>query len=256
MSMTPHGSAQQPGVDASVDLVPVMAERLAAVQARIEAAARRAGRDPKDITLVGVAKTFPPEVVHAAIAAGLRDIGENRVQEARDKKPAVLALSGEAAQQTRWHLIGHLQTNKVNMAMRLFDVFHSWDRLPLMEAMSQRAQREGRILEGFVQVNIGREPNKSGVDPDKLFDLLDAGCQLPGLRVLGLMAIPPMTDDPEDARPYFRRLRELSEEARARGIGGFTGEQLSMGMTNDFEIAIEEGATVVRVGRALFGDRP
>lgn len=254
--MTPHTPSYEPGIDEAVDSVSEMAERLAAVRARIEAAARRAGRDPQDITLVGVAKTFPPEVVQAAIAAGLRDIGENRVQEARDKKPAVLDLSGEAGQQTRWHLIGHLQTNKVNMAMRLFDVFHSWDRLSLMEAMSRRAEREGRIIEGFVQVNIGREPNKSGVDPDELFDLLEAGCRLPGLRVLGLMAIPPMTENPEDARPYFRQLRELSEEARAREVGGFQGKELSMGMTNDFEAAIEEGATVVRVGRALFGDRP
>jgi len=259
---TPHGAAQETSQETPHVLQPgdsaprgvTVADRLAAIRERIARAARRAGRDPGSIVLIGVSKGVAPEVIREAVAAGLTDLGENRVQEARDKKAQ---LEGDPLfSGVRWHLVGHLQTNKVNAALRLFDVIHSWDRPAVMEAISQRAVREGRIVEGFVQVNIGREPNKHGVDPDQLFDLLERCGSLPGLKIRGLMAIPPLADDPEASRPYFRRLRELAEEARRRGVGGFAGEELSMGMSDDFEVAIEEGATLVRVGRAIFGPRP
>ena len=230
-----------------------IARRLQEVRERIAAAARRSGRRPEDITLVAVTKNVPPEGIMAAFLAGQRDFGENRVQEARDK---LRILDPEVVSACRWHLIGHLQRNKVNMALPLFSVIHSWDRLPLVQQISQRAQERGRVVEGFVQVNIGREPSKHGIDPDELLPFLRACLRLPGLHVRGLMCIPPPADDPEQSRPYFRRMRELLEEALEAGIPGFQGRELSMGMTDDFEVAIEEGATIVRVGRALFGPRP
>lgn len=217
-------------------------------------AAQRAGREPGSVTLVAVTKTVPPELVQAAVEAGVGHIGENRVQEAREKRPQVEALLG-GRYSPRWHLIGPLQRNKVNMALPLFDVFHSWDRLPLVEAFSRKAQEQNRRFRGLVQVNIGREATKHGVDPDEVIPFLRQVCSLPGLEVHGLMCIPPLSEDPEETRPYFRRMRDLLNIAQEAGVP-LQGNHLSMGMSHDFEVAIEEGATLVRVGRTLFGPRP
>jgi pyridoxal phosphate enzyme (YggS family) len=211
----------------------------AAVLARIDAACRRAGRDSADVTLVTVTKTFPAAAVEAAIAAGATDVGENRVQEGRDKKPLV---SGSA----RWHLIGHLQTNKAREAVRLFDVIHSVDSLDLAQKLARAAEKEQKRQQVLLEVNIGMEPQKSGVHPDQVQALVSEIRSIEALGLRGLMAIPPQ-GEPEETRRWFRALRQLRDQA---GL-----EQLSMGMTDDFEVAIEEGATIVRVGRAIFGAR-
>ncbi len=211
----------------------------AVVAGRISAACARAGRNPADVLLVAVTKTFPASDVDLAIAAGLHEIGENRVQEARDKQP-------EVAGTARWHLIGHLQSNKARDAVRLFDVIQSVDSTDLAEKIGRAAASSGKEQEILLQVNIGREAQKSGTDPAATIALARRLRGIPGVRLTGLMAIPP-AGEPEDARPYFRRLRALRDEC---GL-----EQLSMGMTDDFEVAVEEGATIVRVGRAIFGSR-
>ena len=202
---------------------------IAALEARIAAACARAGRQRSEVTLVAVSKTFPASDVDLAIAAGMTDIGENKVQEARDKKPAV-------TRDARWHLIGHLQSNKVKDAVHLFDVIQTVDSIALAEKIA-RAEKKPELL---LQVNIGREEQKSGVDPSEVAALAER------IELKGLMAIPPL-GEAEDMRPYFRELRALRNEC---GL-----EQLSMGMTDDFEVAIEEGATIIRVGRAIFGSR-
>jgi pyridoxal phosphate enzyme (YggS family) len=211
----------------------------AAVLARIDAACLRAGRDSADVTLVTVTKTFPAAAVEAAIAAGATDVGENRVQEARDKKPLV---SGSA----RWHLIGHLQTNKARDAVRLFDVVQSVDSLDLAQKLAKAAEKEQKRQQVLLEVNIGMEPQKSGVHPDQVQTLVSEIRSIDALGLRGLMAIPPH-GEPEETRRWFRALRELRDQS---GL-----EQLSMGMTDDFEVAVEEGATIVRVGRAIFGVR-
>ncbi len=210
-----------------------------AVEARVAAACGRAGRQRSEVTLVAVTKTFPAEAVTAAIAAGATDVGENRVQEARDKKPDV---SGTA----RWHLIGHLQSNKAKDAVRLFDVIHSVDSRELAERIARIAAADGKRQDVLIEVNIGREEQKAGADPDHVVELARACAQMDGLNLRGLMAIPPV-GEPEAMRPLFRALLKLRDEARLT--------DLSMGMTDDFEIAIEEGSTIVRVGRAIFGAR-
>jgi PLP dependent protein len=202
---------------------------IAALETRIAAACARAGRARSEVTLVAVSKTFPASDVELAIDAGMTDIGENKVQEARDKKPSV-------ARAARWHLIGHLQSNKAKDAVRLFDVIQTVDSLELAEKI-QRLDTKPELL---LQVNIGREPQKSGVDPS------DVPAFAKEIALRGLMAIPPV-GAPEEMRSYFRELRVLRD---ACGL-----EQLSMGMTDDFEVAIEEGATIIRVGRAIFGSR-
>ena len=212
---------------------------LIAVERRIEAACGAASRHREEITLVAVSKTFPPEAVDAAIAAGATDVGENRVQEARDKKPAVSAAA-------RWHLIGHLQSNKAKDAVRLFDVIQTIDTISLAERVARAAEGAGKRQEVLIEVNIGREPQKMGTDPADVQNLAAAIGRIDSLSLLGLMAIPPQ-GEPEAMRPYFRELKVLRD-----GIGV---PHLSMGMTDDFDIAIEEGATIVRVGRAIFGTR-
>ena len=210
-----------------------------ALERRILAACQRAGRARTEVTLVAVSKTFPAGDVSAAIAAGMTDVGENKVQEARDKRPVV-------EPKARWHLIGHLQSNKARDAVRLFDVIQTIDSLALATKVARAADNEGKRQEVLLQVNIGREPQKSGVDPDDAETLARSISAMPSLRLLGVMAIPP-AGEPEQSRPYFRRLRALRD-----GIGL---RELSMGMTDDFEAAIEEGATIIRVGRAIFGSR-
>jgi pyridoxal phosphate enzyme (YggS family) len=213
-------------------------ERLAAVRERIGRAAARARRDPAEITLLAVTKLFPAAAIREAYALGLREFGENYVREFERKAPEVADLNG-----ARFHLIGHLQSNKSNKAAELFQVIQTVDSPKL----ARRLNDAGRALDIMLEVKLSEEEAKSGADPEELAELIEAvrGCD--NLRLLGLMTMPPWTEDPEASRPYFRRLRELAERHGLR--------QLSMGMSHDLEAAIEEGATCVRVGTALFGER-
>jgi PLP dependent protein len=219
----------------------------AAVTERVARAAERAGRRPNDVLVVAVSKTVPVERVRAAIAAGVPALGENRVQEAAAKLPAV----GRAVP---WHLIGHLQTNKVRDALACFDLIQSVDRLAVAEALAARAERDGRRVEALVQVNVAEEPQKGGFVPSELSSALETLAGLPALVLRGLMTIPPLPRDPEESRPHYRTLRKLLDEAQGRGLGT-DFRALSMGMSGDFEVAIEEGATMVRIGTAIFGPR-
>jgi PLP dependent protein len=209
------------------------------VMGRVAAACARAGRNATDVTLVAVTKTFGAEAATAAIAAGATDIGENRVQETRDKKPAVVGTA-------RWHLIGHLQTNKAKDAVRLFDVIETIDSVELAGKVANASAREGKRQQVLLEVNIAREAQKTGADPEAVAALAREIAAIEGLSLRGLMAIPPH-GTPEETRPWFRELRKLRD---ATGL-----PELSMGMTEDFEVAIEEGSTIVRVGRAIFGER-
>ena len=213
---------------------------LGRVQEAVARACARAGRSPDHVLLIAVSKTVEAERIRLAVAAGVAALGENRVQEARDK-------IGTLGRPVPWHLIGSLQTNKARDAARLFDWIHSVDRLELAQELSRRAHGGERVLNVLLQVNLGDEPQKGGAAPADLKGLCDAVSGLPGLRVRGLMAIPPVAESPEATRPYFRRLRELRDQL---GL-----EHCSMGMSADFEAAIEEGATMVRVGTAIFGPR-
>lgn len=208
---------------------------------RIARAAERAGRRAAEVLLVGASKTVDVERIGQAIAAGLPALGENRVQEAR---PKIQALGWPVP----WHLIGHLQTNKVKEALELFDVIESLDRLALAEECDRRARARGKPIEALLEVNLAAEPSKSGVSPDDVPATLEAIAKLAGIRLRGLMAIPPAVTAAEEARPWFRRLHGLAER---HGLA-----DLSMGMSHDFEVAVEEGATMVRVGTAIFGPRP
>lgn len=210
------------------------------VRERVARAAERAGRRAEDVLLVGVSKTVDVARIRAAVAAGLTALGENRVQEARDK----IAELGRPAQ---WHLVGHLQTNKVRDALELFDVIHSVDRIDLARELDRRARAKGRTIDAFVQVNVGGELSKGGWPPEAVETAVGAISALAGLKLRGLMTIPPAVERPEDARAWFRTLRKLAER---HGL-----PELSMGMSADFEVAVEEGATMVRVGTAVFGPR-
>jgi pyridoxal phosphate enzyme (YggS family) len=229
-----------------------LSARLAAVRERIARAAARAGRRPEDVTLVGASKRQPAEAVAALVAAGLAHCGESFVQEAREKIPRVTALLG--AGRPRWHLIGRLQRNKAKLAAELFDVVEVIDRPELAQALDAHAAAAGRTLDVLLQVNVSGEAQKGGVAPQRLAELAHAVAGLPRLRLCGLMAIPQATERPEQARPAFVRLRELRDGLCA-SEPGLTLPALSMGMSADFEVAIEEGATIVRVGTALFGAR-
>jgi len=214
-------------------------DNIAAVEERIARACERAGRAREDAKLVAVSKTFPAEFVDEAIAAGITDVGENRVQEARDKKPLVRGS-------VRWHLIGHLQTNKAKDAVKLFDVIEAVDSLDLAEKLARAAEGQGKTIDVMLQVNIGDEPQKSGLARGEVDAVARQIAGLASLRLIGLMAIPPV-GTPDESRPYFRELRSMRD---ALGL-----KELSMGMSEDFEAAIEEGSTMVRVGRAIFGSR-
>lgn len=211
----------------------------AQVDARVRGACERAGRRRDDVILIAVSKTFPAEAVSAAIAAGAREIGENKVQEARDKKPLA---KGDA----RWHLIGHLQSNKAKDAVRIFDVIQTIDTVSLAQKVGNAAAAAGKRQDVLLEVNIGAEPQKAGATPDEVDSLARDVLLIDSLNVLGLMTIPPVADE-TGTRNYFRELRKMRD-----GLGL---QHLSMGMTDDFEMAIEEGATIVRVGRAIFGSR-
>jgi pyridoxal phosphate enzyme (YggS family) len=229
----------------------VIADRVAAVRERIHRAAARAGRSPDDVVLVAVTKTHPPEVVREAFAAGLRDFGENRVQEAEGK---VRALADLRTAGVRWHLVGHLQSNKARKAAPLFDLVHSLDDADLGRRLDRIGAAEARVVRALVQVDLAGEGTKSGLPEAALLATLEALRGLPSLRIEGLMVLPPFSEDPERTRPYFRRLRALRDQARAQSL--LLGSDLSMGMSHDFEVAIEEGATFVRVGTEIFGERP
>ena len=210
-----------------------------AVRQRVRSACDRAGRKVEEVTLVVVSKTFPADAVTAAIAAGARDIGENKVQEARDKKPSTQGTA-------RWHLIGHLQSNKAKDAVRIFDVIQTIDSMSLAEKVAKAASAAGKRQEILLEVNIGRETQKAGADPSEVEKLARDVSRIDSLSLVGLMTIPPVGDE-TSARKYFSEMRTMRNALRLR--------ELSMGMTDDFEIAIEEGATIIRVGRAIFGSR-
>jgi pyridoxal phosphate enzyme (YggS family) len=229
-----------------------IADNLARVRQRMAEAAHRVGRRPEEIALMAVTKTFQPEAIREAYAAGQRLFGENRVQEFAEKASAVQDLPA-----IEFHLIGHLQSNKAAKAAQIFAGIDSVDSLHLAEKLNAAAARIGRRLPVLVEINIGGEAAKSGLPPDspELDALLAAAPRLASLEFRGLMSIPPFTESPQDARPYFRRLRELRDQIAARKLPAVSMDTLSMGMSHDFEIAIEEGSTCVRVGTAIFGSR-
>ncbi len=224
--------------------------RLEEVQRRIDLSARRSGRSPADVTLIAVSKTHPTEALRHALSAGVRDFGENRVQEAESK---IEELKGARA---NWHLIGHLQSNKARRAAKLFDCIHTLDTVTLAERLERGCAEEGRDeLRVFVQIDLAGEASKSGAAVDVVPSIVETIRACRHLNLVGLMTLPPFFEDPEGVRPYFRRLREMRDELRARGVFK-TGEgELSMGMSHDYEVAVEEGSTMVRVGTAIFGAR-
>lgn len=226
---------------------------VSAVRSLAAEAARRAGRDPAAVTVIAVTKTRSVAEIEQVMAAGLSHLGENRVQEARNKWQTIAALRPSPA--PTWHLIGSLQTNKVRAALEFADLIHSLDRFSLAEALQRGAAILERSVPCLVQVNVSGESSKHGLGPAELVPFLRQVAALPALQVQGLMTMAPATADPEAARPVFRRLRELAAEAAALGLPGVQMTHLSMGMSGDYTVAVEEGATLIRVGTALFGER-
>ena len=220
-------------------------ENFSRVKERIERAAHASGRDPREIKLVAVSKTVEPVRIREAIEAGASILGENYVQEAQKK----IEVMGRPV---AWHFIGHLQSNKARAGVQLFDVIHSLDSVHLAEELNRRAVQAGRVLQVLIEVNLAREASKFGTDEEKLFTLARRVKELDHLSLEGLMTMPPFFETPEESRPYFVELRKWKERMEREGI---PIKELSMGMSNDFEIAIEEGATYVRVGTAIFGSR-
>ena len=227
----------------------MIAVRLAGIRARIDAAARSAGRDPASVRLVAVSKTFPIDAVRAAYDAGQRDFGENRVQEALQK------IAGSTDLSIRWHLLGHLQTNKARKAAPSFAMIQSVDSVELLEKLERGAAEAGHTPELLIQVDLAGEATKHGVPPGEVPRLFEAAAGCQAARVVGLMTLPPAPETPEDARPWFSRLRELRDGWLAAGVPAAMLRELSMGMSGDFEVAVQEGATIVRVGTAIFGSR-
>jgi pyridoxal phosphate enzyme (YggS family) len=224
-------------------------ENLSAIRRRIAAACSRSGRDPGEVQLVGVTKTVPIERIVEGVRAGIKVLGENYIQEARTKIESLASLD------VSWHFIGHLQSNKAKIAVEYCDCIHTLDRESLALELDRQARRHGRRMPVLVQVNIGEEDSKSGVSKEDLSALVRYASSLEGLSIQGLMSLPPYTDDPELARPYFVRMRELLDRLRQEAPHPENLVHLSMGMSNDFEVAIEEGATLVRIGTAIFGSR-
>ena len=229
-----------------------IAENVAEIRERIAKAAAGVGRSADSITLMAVSKTVEPERIKEAYAAGLRVFGENRVQEFEAKSASLSDLST-----AEWHLIGHLQSNKAKKAAELFHAIDSVDSVRLAEKLNQAAAEAGRKLDVLIEIKVGQEESKAGIplDSPELENLLRGASQLASLQIRGLMTVPPFTEDPEGARPYFRLLRDLRDQIAARKLPGIAMGVLSMGMSHDFEIAIEEGSTCVRVGTAIFGAR-
>lgn len=224
-------------------------DRLARVKERVEHAAERSGRRGQDITIIAVSKTFGPEIVQHAVDAGMLNLGENRVQEAVAKVPLVQGPG------LRWHLIGHLQSNKARLAAKTFDWIQTVDSEELVARLNRVASESGRVLPVLLQVDLAGEASKSGVREDELPSVLGAFDDATGLELRGLMTLPPFFDDPEQVRSYFRRLRKLMEVVNRGRPPENRLRELSMGMSHDFEVAIEEGATMVRIGSAIFGPR-
>ena len=222
---------------------------LGEIQRRIGDAAKSCGRRPASVRLVAVSKTVGSDRVGKAIDAGVSILGENYIQEAREKFNAL------CDRQVEWHFIGHLQSNKAKYAVRMFDLIHSVDSLKLAKALDKEAKQNNKVQRILVQVNISREETKTGIDASDAIDLISAVAKLNNVRVLGLMTMPPFFDDPERARPFFRQLAALKENIESQHIPGVKMDELSMGMSGDFEAAIEEGATLVRIGTAIFGAR-
>jgi pyridoxal phosphate enzyme (YggS family) len=223
--------------------------RLENVKDRIKKAAEACNRNPETIRLVAVSKTVPTDRVREAIEAGVTNLGENYVQEAREK---VNSLTDFAV---NWHFIGHLQTNKAKYAVRLFDLIHSVDSLKLARELNKQAQKNEKIQQILIQVNISREETKSGISVDEVLHLVDEISRLENLSIKGLMTMPPYFNQPERVRPFFSALCELRDQIKEKAIPNVSMDELSMGMTGDFEAAIEEDATMVRVGTAIFGER-
>jgi len=227
-----------------------LAVRLADVRARVNAAVQRSGREPDAVRLIAISKTHPATVIKQLCQLGATDFGENRVQEAEGKVAEI------GREKVRWHLVGHLQANKARRAINLFDVIHSLDTLDLAQRLDRLCAEEGRqSLPVLIQVDLGHEETKSGIDESELTHMVESLGPLTRVKLIGLMTLPPFFDDPEQSRPFFRRLRELRDELNQRGVFGERIGELSMGMTHDFEVAIEEGATMVRIGTAIFGER-
>ncbi len=226
-----------------------IAANLRSVRSRLGAAARRAGRDPADITLVAVSKTFSADHVRAAVAAGQRDFGENKVQEALQK------ITDTADKEIRWHLIGHLQSNKVRKAAAGFACIHSVDSVELLQRLDAAAAEQQAAPEILIQVDLAGEATKFGAPAEQARRVLDAALEARAVRVAGLMLIPPWNEDQEQTRPWFARLRALRDGWLGEGLPAAALRHLSMGMSHDFEAAVEEGATLVRVGTAIFGTR-
>lgn len=229
-----------------------ISDNIEKLQQRIHTAARRAGRNSEEIVLMAVTKTHSPERIREAYAANLRVFGENRVQEFATKVGALRDLPG-----AHWHMIGHLQSNKAGKTAELFDAVDSLDSLKLAHRLNSAAEAQNKRIPVLIEINIGGEDAKSGIAPEarELDDLLASADRLPALDFRGLMTVPPFTDDPEGARPYFRRLRSIRNSIQQRKLPAINMDILSMGMSHDFEVAIEEGSTCVRVGTAIFGER-
>ena len=225
-----------------------VSENLKVVMDRIASAAKRAGRDPSSIRLVVVTKTIDRDRIREAVAAGAAILGENRVQEAKEKIEALGKIAG-------WHLIGHLQTNKAKYAVKLFDLIHSVDNLELAQELDRQAAKTGKVQDVLIEVNIADEASKAGMAVKGAPALVREAARLKNISIQGLMTMPPYSENPRDSRSYFRMLRELAETIAKGNIPNVSMQELSMGMSGDFEVAVEEGATLVRVGTAIFGER-
>ena len=234
-----------------------ISDRLAEIRERIASAARSAGRDPSSVRLVAVSKTFPIESITEAFAAGQRDFGENRVQEALQKveQAALQKIDRSADQSIRWHLLGHLQTNKARKAAPAFAMIQSVDGVELLHKLDQAAADTQHAPELLIQVDLAGEATKFGVPPGEMPRLFDTAAACRAAKVVGLMTLPPFPETPEESRPWFRQLRELRDQWQASGVPASMLRELSMGMSGDFEVAVQEGATIVRVGTAIFGSR-
>ena len=234
-----------------------ISDRLAEIRERIASAAGSAGRNPSSVRLVAVSKTFPIESIAEAFAAGQRDFGENRVQEALQKveQAALQKIDRSADQSIRWHLLGHLQTNKARKAAPAFAMIQSVDSVELLHKLDQAAADTQHAPELLIQVDLAGEATKFGVPPGEMPRLFEAAAACRAAKVVGLMTLPPYPEAPEDSRPWFRQLRELRDQWQASGVPASMLHELSMGMSGDFEVAVQEGATIVRVGTAIFGSR-
>ncbi|MCX8028183.1 MAG: YggS family pyridoxal phosphate-dependent enzyme [Thermodesulfovibrionales bacterium] len=231
----------------------MITDNLSLIYKRIFRAALRSDRDPKEITLLAVSKTFSLDRIIEAVDAGIRFFGENRVQEAEEKISRFSVIAQEQGYtNVKWHLVGHLQSNKVQKAVRLFDLIHSVDSKEILQRIDKEAAKIGKVQDILIQVKLSEEMTKHGIQQDEVIDVVRYANSLNNVRLQGLMTLPPYFENPEDVRPYFRRLFEIKQRLSQ---SGFQMQHLSMGMSHDFEVAIEEGATIIRIGTAIFGER-